>query len=283
MHRFHLMLVACLGLSPLAGCEKNDQNRPPEAQSSADHANYAEGYPERVDSVSGDIAKGQTKLNESASQFASYPGAVKDPTDYDVVVEVYKAADESGRSQAYVERAQENETVNKILDENNGEVTKKVAGAVQYTAQQGGCQAELGNAAAGAMKRTFEKRMEERMKEVNRGYEVIERNEDKLGENNVATLQKHSDDIASASYVANIQLPTRRSELRRLVEERSNVERTIDRQIEEENKLQADAGTSDKAKKASQPRVKDLDDAKQKLAASQKYETQQLEQLDKDI
>ena len=267
----------------LTACEKQDANRPPETAPSTDQVTYAEEYPEQMSRVSGQLDEGQAKVTESSSKFTSYPPQIKDPSDRNIVAEVYRAADESGRSQAYVERARENEKMVEIMEENNGEIGKKVAGAVQYSAQQGGCSADLGSAAAGALKRTLDKRLEDRLKERNRAYEVIDRNEEALGKNNVETLKKQSDEIAQASYVANIKLPTKRAELNRLISERDQVASTIDRNIEEEKKLQAQEGISDSAKKASEKRVTELEKAKQALSEVQQYDAEQLKQLDDKV
>lgn len=265
------------------GCEKKDATQPPQTAASTDQARYAEAYPEQVQNTQKRIDDGKAEVNEQTGKFASYPGELKDPYDGDAAAEVVRAADESGRSQAYVERARENEAVTAMFEENDGEINKKVAGGVAYTAEQQGCSKDLGGAAVGAMKRAMETRMKDRLKERNRAYEVIERNETKLGKDNVPTLQKQSDDIAYTSYVANIQLPTERAKLQRMINERSEVERSIDRHIEEEQRFQAQEGVSDADKKASAERVQKLEKAKADLASAQQYDQQQLEQMDKDI
>jgi hypothetical protein len=158
-----------------------------------------------------------------------------------------------------------------------------VASGVTYAAKQQGCGSDLGGAAAGAMKRAFDKRMEDRLKERNEAYKIIERHEEKLGKSNAEAMKTQADDIARSSYVAKVQLPTQRAKLQRLIDERGEVSATIDDQIQEEKDYQASEGVSDTAKKASQDRIADLEKAKADLQNTQQYDAQQLQELDQQI
>jgi hypothetical protein len=270
-------------LVSLAACEKQDAGAPPQAPSSAGQATYAEEYPDTLDQVTGRIDKGKAEVAEKSGTFAGYADQVNDPTDWDIYRQVVEAADASGKSAGYAERAQENEAIEDLLAENDGEVRKRVASGVSYAAKQAGCGSDLGGAAAGAMTRAFDKRMEERLKERNEAYKLIDRHEEQLGKKNVATLEKQSDDIARSSYVANVQLPTERAKLQRLADERDEVAATIDDQIQQERDYQATPGVSDKAKKASDARIADLDKAKADLQATEPMDEQKLQQLDQEI
>jgi len=264
----------------MVGCD--NQNRAPRTVASTDHVRYAERYPARVERVSGDIEKGKSLVGGQSTELSSFPAQLQEPTDYDVVIEVVEAAEASGRSEAFVERAREHEVVARIMEENDREILRRVAGAVQYTAQQRSCSSDMGGAAVGAMKSSFAKRMTERLAKSNRAHEIIERNQGELGRGNIEKLKQQSDQIANLSYVAHVQLPTRRLELQRLLDERSAIDRTVARQIaEHEERQQRDA--SPKAQKASDERLGDLQALEKRLAESERYDAKQLAQLDREI
>ena len=96
-------------------------------------------------------------------------------------------------------------------------------------------------------------------------------------------MQKQADDIARSSYIANVQRPTERAKLQRLVDERGEVSATIDDKIQEEKDFQAGEGVSDKAKEASNKRIAEMEEAKAALANAQTYDDQQLADLDQQI
>ncbi|MCA9622125.1 MAG: hypothetical protein KC731_24045 [Myxococcales bacterium] len=280
--RWHWLGAGALLLA-LVGCEKQDGSVPPQAPSSAEDVRYAEDYPNVLTATRQRIDGGKAEVQEKSGQYGSYVGQIKEPTDWPVYHQVVEKADASGAGQGYAERAQENDAVAAIIEENDGEVRKKVASGVSYAAKQGGCNADLGGAAAGAMKRAFDQRMEDRLRERNEAHAVIDRYFDRLGKANEDTMRKQADDIARASYVARVQLPTARADLQRLIDERNAVGSTIDAAIEDEKAFQAEPGTSDKAKKASADRVADLEKAKAELEAAQTYDEAALEQLDDEI
>lgn len=273
-----------MGLAfPLGGCEKQDAGAPPVAPSSADQISYAEDYPDQMSRTTERIDEGKAEVTEKSSSFPGYADQINDPTDWDVYRQVVEAADASGQSAGYAERAQQNEAVEDMLEEKDGEIRKRVASGVSYAAKEQGCSSDLGGAAAGAMKRAFEKRMDERLQERNEAYKIIERHEEQIGKPNVEPMKKQADDIARSSYVANVQLPTQRAKLQRLIDERSEVAATIDAKIQEENDFQASPGVSDKAKKASSERITELEQAKTELQNAQQFDDQQLQELDQQV
>jgi hypothetical protein len=281
-----LGLLALALAFPLAGCESNKDKRPPEVAHNTDHVAYATEYPERVEEVEKDLDDAKAKATELCGGFSGYADQVKDPSDYGKVTEVVDAADASGQSGDYVERARENRELERILGENDGEIAKGAVAAVHGAAQHDGCPnpGNVSGAANAGFKRAVDKRSEARLRDANEGHRVIERNKDKLGKANIAALEKQADEIAQASYLANVELPQLKYELERLIEENERVKKTLEAEIEEEKKSQE--GASDEDKKASEARVKELEEAKAKLE-EQKAELDerkaQLEQLGKDI
>ncbi len=275
--------TSILALLLTTACAKKDENAPPKGESSADDVGYALEYPEAVESSVTGLQKGETELDTETQKFDGYPDKLKDPTDKDKVGDVYRAADEAGRSEAYVKVARENKVIEDFMAEDDGMIGKKVAGGVQFTAQQGGCSADLGGAAAATLKRTVEKQLEERLKEANDAHRVIDENEEALGKENTGNLHTQADEIANASYVAYIELPTQRAELRSMMEQRSKVVSTIDAKIKEDQKTIDSADASDAKKKAAQKRIEELQKAKEKLEQSKQEHEAALKELDKRI
>lgn len=275
--------ITALALLLATGCTKKDENAPPKGESSADDVGYAMEYPDKVDDSVSDLSEGESDLDEGTAKFAEYPDKVKDPTDKDILGDVYRASDEAGRSEAYVKVARENEAIQDFMEEDGGAVGKKVAGGVQFTAKQQGCSADLGGAAAGALKRTVDKQLEERLKKANGAHRIIDDNEEALGKGNTGTLHTQADEIAHASYVAYIELPTKRAQLKAMMAERDKVISTLDAQIKKDKKTLDSADAGDGAKKAAEARIAELQASKDKLEQSKQAHRDALENLDKRI
>src|SRR5262249_257008 len=148
------------------------------------------------------------------------------------------------------------------------EVTKKVAGAVQYAAKQKGCDADVGGAAAHALKESVDKQIEKHLRENNEAQLYIERHKNVLGKENTEALQKQADDISYASYVANIELGERKVRLKRIIEEPAQVQKAADAFIESEHKFQREPGVTDADRKASEERIAAMNKAKASMASS---------------
>jgi hypothetical protein len=272
----------------LTACNGDKDKRPPEVARNTDHVAYATDYPDRVEEVTRDLDAAKSRAGELCGSYSGYPDQIKDPTDYDRVTEVVDAADASGKSGDYAERARENREFQRMLDENDGEIAKGALATVHGAATQDGCP-NPGNVAGAAkvgLTRAVEKRGDERLRDANEGHRVIKRNKGKIGKENVAPLEKQADEIAQASYLAHVELPQLEYELERLIEENEKVQKTLEREIEEEKKRQDEAGASDEDKKAAEERIKELEEAKAKVEeqkAQLDERKQQIEELKKEI
>ena len=267
----------------LGACAKKDETAPPRGASSSAEVGYALEYPDRVDEAIADVGEGEQVVEEAASDFSTYSEKVKEPTDKEVLASVYRAADEAGRNQAYVEAAREKAVIEEFFAADDGMVGKKVAGGVDFMAKQEGCSAQLGGAAAGSLKRTVEKRLEEKMREANDAHRIIDENVEALGKDNVDVLHEQADTIAEASYVAYIELPTQRATLKAQLEERDRVIATLDAKIEEDQKVADSTDASDDEKKAAEARLTELKAAKDKLEQGKQAHQDALTGLDKRI
>jgi chromosome segregation ATPase len=166
-----------------------------------------------------------------------------------------------------------------MLEENDDEIAKSVMASVHGAAQHDTCPnpGNVAGAAKAGLKRGVDKRTETRLREANEGHRVIQRHQDALGKKNVPKLEQQADEIAEASYIANVELAELQHELDRLSEEYDRVLRTIDDEINDEKKLQADSA-SDADKKAAEARVKELEAAKEKVVAQKELLEEQKKQ-----
>ena len=106
-----------------------------------------------------------------------------------------------------------------------------------------------------------------------------------LGKENAEKLRKDADEIAEASYIANIELPTRKYELERTIAAGNEAKSTLDREIAEADKVIDDPDTSDKKRKRTEERLAKLEEARGKIddqLAQAQEKQKQLEQQVKD-
>ncbi len=272
----------------LGGCEKKDDKRPPEVARNTDHVSYATEYPERVERVTGELDERKQRAEELCGQFEQYAETLEDPTEYEKVQAVYDAAERSGKSGDYAERARQNREFSRMLEEDDGVIAKHTMASVHGAATHDNCPnpGNVAGAAKAGLKRGVDKRQQARLRDANEAHRVIARNKDALGKKNVAKLETQADEIAEASYIANVELPELKYELQRLIGENKKVTRTIDREIEDEKKSQKKSGASDADKKASEARVKELEETQAKLAEQKdmlEERKKKLEELDKEI
>ncbi len=255
----------------LWGCT-SDSGRPAEAPSATDASSYVIGYPDELNAVAADYDAARAKVAEKCGGFKDFPAAVKDPVDSARWLEVVEAAERSGKSRSYVERARENRSLARMIDENEGDIVKHTAAATQYSAEQHSCQApqDVGGAAAAGLRKGIEKRFEDRLGDANEAQYLIKSYADALGKPNTATLSKQAELIAHAAYLVEVEIPALAEQRDRLLDEQSSVSSTIDHRIDEEKERQARAGASDSEKKASADRQRELEAAKQSLAGAQK-------------
>lgn len=276
----HLRLVAAAALL-LVGCANQNENRPPEAASAANQSRYAEEYPEALDKETADFDEDLGAVKETSTTLPTYADELSDPTDYDKAKEVIETADQAGRSEAYVEAARKRDAIVSFFEDDDGAVSKKVAGSIQFAAKQQGCE-NIGGA-AGAFKRTIEKELEEKMRESNEAHALIDRYEEDLGKANAEKLRKQADEIAEASYTAYIELPTRKYMLDRMIEEGSEARSTLDREIEREKRRIDSKKTSEERKKRAEARIADLEEKKKNLDEKLKSARKRQEKLEKQV
>src|SRR5260221_13087383 len=100
----------------------------PQVASSATQANYAAEYPGALQSISNDYVNAEGQVRKNTTDFAKYPEQLKDPP-WPVVQGIVTRADEAGRSASYVEGRHDFEVARDFFTQDNGEITRKVAGS----------------------------------------------------------------------------------------------------------------------------------------------------------
>lgn len=277
----HLRLVAAAALLLAVGCTNQDNNRPPEAASAASQSRFAEEYPDALERESKGFDDDLGGVEKTSASMPGYSEQLTDPTDYDRAMDVIEAADQAGRSEPYVEAARERDAIVGFFEDDNGAVSKKIAGAIAYAGEQQGCK-NMGGA-AGAFKRTIEKELEQKMRDANEAHVLIDRYEEELGKANADKLRTQADEIAEASYTAYIELPTRKYQLERMIAEGAEARATLDREIADERKTIDDPDASAAAKKRAEARVTTLEDKKVALDDKLDAARQRQAQLEQDV
>lgn len=257
--RRHLSLSLRLTLAAavlLGGAACNEKNgKGPKVADSTDQPAYAIRYPESLQRTTGNSAAHEEKARTAMSKWSTFPGQVKDPADWKIIGEVIDAADEDGKSASYDEEAEQQAQVQSFLDQERDPIVKKVGGSAQYAAKQGGCNVDVYGAVAGGLKDAVDDRFKERIRERGDAFILIERNQEKIGKPNVPAVKDTAASVAEASWRVNIAMERERDRLKEKAGQASGVRSTLQDFIEDEKKLQGEAGRTPDEIKASQERV----------------------------
>ena len=275
----YLLVAACLALST-AAC--SNQKPEPQVASSAGMEGYASRYPNKLAATRGQFDQQESQANQLTGAFATYPDQVDKPnwSDYSTMVDL---ADSSGRSQAYVDRAKADNDVKDFFSDKKDKIEQKVGGAANYAAKQKSCNVELYGPTSHALETSIDKQLEERMRDRNEAESYIEDHQDSLGKTNIDKLKKQADDIAYASYLSNVASVQTKVDLQRMVAEASDVKKTLERSIKEEQAASTDASLTDAEKKAAQQRLQADQDAESRIDSELSQAQTVMKQLDDRI
>lgn len=223
--------------------------------SSARLGGYAVAFPSEVGRWLTAFEAHKAELAEIIARLGADRDALMDPRALAIVPELIEAADSSGKSYAYVERARQAEGVSNFLDAEGGEVANRIAVANQATAKEASCEVNLSRSTATAVRSSVARQLDERIREVNEAIFLIERHRIPLTRADVQALSKLADDVARASYLANVRIADDAVLLRRLAAEAEMVKRTANGVVSAETTLQADTSRTDPEKAASAARM----------------------------
>lgn len=251
MRTFELTPIALLVFAFSTACTTQPA---PTFASAANESAYAERYPTALLGARTEFADDETRAREIFAEFPKYPAALSNP-DGEQVSEIVTRADAAGKSGAYARQMEEQSHVKRFFSEEKEELNQKVGGAAQYAAKQKECTADVSSPAVGALDRGVDKAMEDRLRDHDEAQRYIEDHQDALGKANLEKLQKQADDISLASYLVHVRVKQLKLELAQLIDESSNVKKTLERSDKEAQAVLADSAASKQAKVTAQKRT----------------------------
>ena len=254
-------LAAVLSFTGATACSTPKPE--PEIASSAGQSGYARGYPAELQSIAKGFDDSEAEAKQIDQEFSGYPDQLKDP-DWDHVLEIVTAADNAGRSSAYVDRLRDVEGARAFFKEHKDEIVRKVAGSAQYVAKQKGCDVDVTGAAAHALDESVDKELQKHLEDRNEAHVLIERYEPSLGKANVPVVEKQADAVSHASYLVHIQLVEAKVRVEALLTEAEQIQKTLDDSIAAERAAQS-GKLSDAEKQTSEERIARAQDAKAQM------------------
>lgn len=227
-----------------------EQKVEPQIASSSSLPGYATRYPQELSAARESFGQEEGAAEKLFGEFATYPDQLSQP-DWKTVQDVYELADTDGRSNSYVERLEEDQAVTTFYSDEKGELKKKVGGAAQYMLKEKKeCESvDVSGAAGAALDKAMEKQLQDRLHDRSAASAAIDHAEDALGKKNADTLHTQADSIGLASYLTHVAVYRSKQRVERMVDEASDVKKTLDRAVEDLNKLLTDPKTSDAKKK----------------------------------
>jgi hypothetical protein len=254
----------------LAGCSHGDKG--PVLASSAGEPAYALGYADELGgavTAFGDASQQEQKL---ASGFGARIDALKKPN-WDLVRAVVDESDATGKSADFFDAHGEVDGVRTFWLAEKPTIDARVAGGAQYPLKDAPCTSsctnlDVGGAAAYALNEAMDKELQKRLRASNNAYVLIDRQRAALGPQNAIALEKLADDVAEASYIANVALVVSRQRLERLLADKSTVQATLDHFVQDERSYQAQPGRTDAEKKASDQRIAEAGKGKSEIDAA---------------
>lgn len=269
--------VAAL-LALTTGCSSSA--KAPAVAAAGGHAAYAVRYDEELTGATKAFADAQAREKTLSSGLAAYVDQLKKP-DWQKVEVVIDDSDDAGKSADFADAANDATAIKNFWDAEKGEITGRVAGSPQV--KESGCSSEAGNnAIAYALNEAINKRIQKRLRARNDAFVLIERNRVSLGAN-AATLEKLADDVSEASYDVHVLMLLQRQRLQRLVADKSDVKKTLDKYVQDETAFQAEPGRTDAEKKASADRVTTANKHKGEIDNAAAQAEQVVKDMDKSI
>jgi hypothetical protein len=258
------------------GCDK--QQEPALYASSAGESSYAERYPAMLSALRNGHFEAEKQAYTLSGEFSKYPDELKDPS-WTHVGDVVKKADEAGKGADYAAGMGESQAVRTFYTEERDTLRQKVGGSAEHAAKEKNCEVELYGPIGGALDRSVEQGLEDRLHQRSAAHRAIEDNEDAIGKPNVEKLEKQADQIALASYIVHVRLPSTKREIDARLADASEVKKTLERTQEESKAVLDDPNASKGAKELAQKRA----DAARTAQASLDSEVEQAQKLGEEL
>ncbi len=260
---FFLATFLALAAASL-GCSA--QKPEPEVASSATQPGYAQHYPAAMEQVVKDFGRDDDDARTLSAGFSGYAKDLK-VTDWKLVADIHRSANDAGRSRAYVDRHEEVEGARAFFAAEQDEIVKKVGGSATYACKQKGADTDLSGTVSRSLSEVLTKQMEKRLREENAAHVTLERHRHELSKEDAAALEVQADQISRASYLVHIAMVEEKVRLRALIEEAEQVKKTLDDYLADERAIGGKA-TKDADKKESEARIERATQAKSKVDAA---------------
>ncbi len=232
--RTPILIAGILSLAALlTGCEDKDAKSPYDVE--VKQRSSALEIPKRVDRSTKRIRARESKALELIGKMPTAADKVTDPTDWEIVVQIVEASDDAGKDGGYAAEARDVQIAQAFFDEEKEEITKKVGGYVQGAAKQKGCEVDAYGAASAGLKAAIEERAEERLKNANDAFLIIDRNEDALGKKNRGALEDLAKNVAEASFTVHVEMAEAKKELEAMIKAGDEARDQIKKMQEEES------------------------------------------------
>jgi len=277
-----VFLSSIVGLS-LVAC--TEPQRGPEVASSSAQPQWAASYADDLRGASRTLSDDRARAHDLDQGLDARAKEVNPPFDSITLQAVVKRADDAGRSEAYVARAHEARQVRAFWDDERDKVVGRAAGAAKGVVGDAKCEGNPDPAGqvAYAVKDSVDRAIERRIRAANDAYVTIDRYKSAIGANNLDAVKKIADDVAYASYLANVALVDDRNRVIDLLQRQKDADATLQHAIADEREFQADKGRADAEKKSSDERVAQYQKADQSIGDSIVAANVSLKNLDDQI
>ena len=243
-----VLFALCASAPAMVSCASSKLE--PEVASSGSLPGYATRYPAEIQAASSAFDTDEAYVEKLVGDFQGYPDKLTDPS-WQAVKDVYQLADTDGHSYEYVERVEQAEDAAEFFTDQKQEIERRIGGAAQYAIKDKHCDdVDVATPVRFAFDKAIEKQLEDSVHDRSDAYDAIEQSEDALGKKNVETLKTQTDAISRGSYLVNVGVVREKQKIDRMVSDASDVKSTLDRTIDDLNKLIADPKTPDARKKA---------------------------------
>lgn len=216
-----------------SGCASSSSNtKGPQIAGAGEQTSYAERYPDEVDVLTKQLQTDEQDARTAMDSWDKMPGEVSGAQKLDVKGMVGKA-DQAGQSAGYVGERRKMNDVKAFFVEEKDEINKKVAGSVEYAAQQKGCEnKELGGAAVFGVREAVDKRIEHRLRDANEAQVELEEHRQDTDKATADKLEKRLDEVANTSYLVHVDIVDTRNALEERRGNAGKVKSTLDKAIE---------------------------------------------------
>jgi len=258
-------LFCALTLAVVPACAGSHQTK---VVSASDSAAYAAHYVDALDAATKRLQTDQQRAHELATTLPTRARELAPHVDRELALRVVDEADRAGRSASYVRAQNDDRTLRAFWEDERAGLGARVSSAAQKQATDAGCTQtfESNGDVQHALRDGVDRQLERRLRAASEAQRTLELSKARLAPGRLVALQRLADDLSSASYLGNVGIDEDTRELDRYLRERGDVEKTLDRMLDDERALQR-APQKPAEQRASQDRVVQLEKLRASLPA----------------